>query len=82
MPLPEVADDRLPVLEGQVQSFDSWDIWSTSWAVDPGSAMLVDEQIAMEVLESNLVVQIQGRWPLRGHAESLDELQIRVLVLG
>ena len=61
-------------LRGQIQSFERWDIWSTSRAGDPGSAMLVDEQIAVEILKFNLVVRVQRCWPLGGRAEPLDEL--------
>ena len=82
MSLPEVAGDRLAVLNGQIQSLERWDIWSPSRAVDPGSAMLVDEQIAVEIVEFDLVVLVQGCWPLGGHAKFFDELQIEVFFLG
>ena len=72
MLLPEVADDRLAVLKGQIKSFERWDIWSPSRAVDPGSTMLVDEQIAVEIVEFDLVVLVQGCWPLGGHAEFFE----------
>ena len=67
MLLPEVVDDRLTVLEGQIQSLERWDIWSTSQAMDPGSAMLVDEQITVEILKFELVVRVQWCWPVGVH---------------
>ena len=42
MPLPKVANDRLPALEGQVQSFERWDIMTTARTLDPSCSMLVD----------------------------------------
>ena len=42
MPLPKAANDQLPVLEGQVQSFERWDIRATARTVDPSHTMLVD----------------------------------------
>ena len=42
MPLPKVANDRLPVLEGQVQSFERWDIMTMGRTVYPSRSVLID----------------------------------------
>ena len=60
MPLLEITNDRLLVLEGQIQSFERGDIVTTTRTVDPSCSMLVDKQIAIEVLEFDLVVRVQS----------------------
>ena len=58
MALPEVANDRLSVLEGQVQRFERGDIRTASRTVDPNCSMMVDKQVAVEVFEFQLVVWV------------------------
>ena len=58
MALREVANDRLSVLEGQVQRFERGDIQTASRTVDPNCSMMVDKQVAVEVFEFQLVVWV------------------------
>ena len=44
--------------------------------------MVVDQQVAIEVIEFELVVRMQCGWPGLGHPELFDQLQVGILFLG
>ena len=89
MPLPEVADHGLWVLQRKIQYrsndqsiFERGDIWATSWTVDPGGTVLVDEKVAIEIVQFDLVIQGKRRWPLFRHPKLFDELEIWIVFLS
>ena len=58
MTLPEIADHWLSILERQVQGFKCGDIGATAGTVDPDSAMVVDQQVAIEIVELEFMVRV------------------------
>ena len=50
--------------------------------MDPDCTMVVDQQVAVEVVEFELVVQMQCRGPMFGNPELFDELQVGIFILG
>ena len=58
MTLPEVADHRLPIFERQIEGFERGDIGATAWTVDPDGAMVVHQQVAIEIVELEFVVRM------------------------
>ena len=44
--------------------------------------MVVDQQVAVEVVEFELVVRMQCRWPMFGNSKLLDELQVGIFILS
>ena len=57
MPLPKVADEWLAVLEMKIQSLKRGDIRTLSRKMDPGGTMLVNKEIAVEVVKFDLMVR-------------------------
>ena len=58
MALPEIADHRLPVFERQIEFFERGDIRAPAWTVDPDGAMVVYQQVAIEIVEFEFVVRM------------------------
>ena len=54
--MPEIADYRLPIFERQIKGFERGDIGAPAWTVDPDCAMVVDQQVAIEIVEFEFVV--------------------------
>ena len=44
--------------------------------------MVVDQQVAIEVIKFELVVRMQRRGPMFGDPELLDELQVGIFILS
>jgi hypothetical protein len=56
--LPEIADDRLPIFERQIEGFECGDLGAAAWTVDPDGAMVVHQQVAIEIVELEFVVRV------------------------
>ena len=44
--------------------------------------MVIDQQVAIEVIEFELMVRMQCRGPMFGYPELPDELQVWIFILG
>ena len=58
MTLPEIADYRLSIFERQIKGFERGDIGAPAWTVDPDCAMVVDQQVAIEIAELEFMVRM------------------------
>ena len=50
--------------------------------MDPNGAMVVEQQVAVEVVEFELVVRMQCRGPMFGNPELFDKPQVGIFILG
>ena len=58
MTLSEIADYQLPIFERQIEGFERRDIEATARTVDPDGAMVVNQQVAIEIVELEFVVRM------------------------
>ena len=56
--MPKIADYRLPIFERQIQRFERGDIGAPTRTVDPDGAVVVDQQVAIEIVELEFVVRV------------------------